>query len=60
MKHIDDSKVPESGARALVFEVGYQLHVKTSHIIRIVFQDARQCTRIHRLGVQKRAKLKKG
>ena len=37
---------------------GYQARPKI-HIIRVVFQD-RHCTRVHCLGVQKRAKLETG
>ena len=32
---------------------------KKNQIIRVVFFRTRQCTRLHRLGVQKRGKLKK-
>ena len=43
----------------LVVEVGYHPRKKI-HVIRVVFRT-RQCTRVHHLGVQKRAKLgKKG
>ena len=44
----------------LVFEVGYQPRKKI-HVIRGLglFFRTRQCTRIHRLGVQKREKLEK-
>ena len=42
---------------ALSFEVGYHPRKKI-HVIRVVFQ-ARQCTRVHCLGVQKRKKKKK-
>ena len=47
------------GGGALVFEVVYHPHKKKKRIvIRVVFRT-RQCTCVHRLGVQKRAKLEK-
>ena len=45
------------GGGPLVFQGGYHPRKKI-HVIRVVFQDQR-CTRVHRLGYQKHAKLKK-
>ena len=42
----------------LVFKVGYQPSKKIT--LSGLFFRTRQCTRVHCLGVQKRAKLKKG
>ena len=42
----------------LVYEVGYHPRKKI-HVIRVFFFRTRQCTCIHRLGVQKRAKFGK-
>ena len=46
------------GGGALVSEVGYHPRKKID-VIRVVFRT-KQCTRVHRLGVQERAKLEKG
>ena len=45
------------GGGALECQGGYQARPKI-HVIRVVFRT-RHSTRVHRLGVQKRAKLKK-
>ena len=47
----------KSPGGALVFEVGYHPRKKI-HVIKLIFRTG-QCTRVHRLGVQKRAKLEK-
>ena len=44
-------------AGALVFEVGYHPRKKSRNLG--LFFRTRQCTRVHRLGVQNRAKLGK-